>query len=90
MSGFEVMSRECDECLLSKARIVSGRRAAQIIQQCRAGNRHFICHKSPEGREIACRGVHDMQIGQMSRIAERLGMIVEIDPSALTPTPEAK
>jgi hypothetical protein len=83
MSGFEVMSRECDQCLLSKARIVSGRRAAQIIGQCRSGNKHFICHKSPDGREIACRGVHEMRIGQMSRIAERLGMVVEIDPDTL-------
>lgn len=59
---------------------VSGQRAAQLINQCRAGNRHFICHKSPAGREIACRGVHEMQIGQMSRIAERLGAVVAIDP----------
>lgn len=87
---FEVMSRECDQCLVSRDRIVSGARAAQIISACRRGNKHFICHKSPEGREIACRGVHEMQIGQMSRIAERLGMVVSVDPETLAPDDAAQ
>lgn len=84
--GFEVMSRECDQCLVSKNRIVSGARAAQIITGCRLKGVHFVCHKSPAGRSIACRGVHEMQIGQMSRIAERLGAVVSIDPVTLLPT----
>lgn len=85
--GFEVMARECDQCLVTKDRIVSGKRAAQIIGNCRRENKHFICHKSTEGRDIACAGVHEMMIGQMSRIAERLGMVVRVDPETLEQEP---
>lgn len=84
---FEVMSRQCDQCLMSSARIVSGARAAQIIRDCRRKDCSFICHKSPRGREIACRGHFDTGVGQMSRIAERLGMVVEIDPITLQAVP---
>lgn len=84
---FKVMSRPCDQCLLTPERIVSGRRAAEIIRQTRAQNCHFVCHKSPKGRnnEIACRAHHDLGIGQMSRIAGRMGWIEEIDPETLLP-----
>lgn len=81
--GFEVMARDCGQCLMTKNRIVSGRRAAQIIAQTRRDNCHFVCHKSPEGREIACALHHDTHIGQMSRISERLGCVIRVDPDTL-------
>lgn len=84
MDKFEVMSRKCDQCLLSPERIVSAARMHQIIADCQSWDKSFICHKSPEGREIACRGHFDTGVGQMSRIAERLGMVVEVDPASLT------
>ena len=83
---FEVMSRKCDQCLMTKDRIVSGRRAAQLVEECRRKDQSFLCHKGTmEGRKIACRGHFDTGVGQFSRIAERLGMIVEIDPETLVP-----
>lgn len=82
---FEVMSRQCDQCLFTVARVVSGARAAQLIRTCAQKDCSFICHKSPAGREIACRGHFDTGVGQLSRIAGRLNMIVEIDPSTLEP-----
>lgn len=81
--GFEVMTRKCDQCLLTPQRIVRPGRMQQIIRDCRQRDVSFICHKSPPGREIACRGHFDTRVGQMSRIAERLGMVVEIDPETL-------
>jgi hypothetical protein len=41
---------------------------------------------TPAGRDIVCRGQFNTGVGQMSRIAERLGMVVEIDPDTLSPT----
>lgn len=91
-TGFEVMARNCDQCLCTAKRIVSGRRAAEIIKECRDTNQHFICHKSPPRRSIACHGVHQMQVGQLSRIAERLDMVVLVDPVTLAAEkePDAK
>lgn len=84
--GFHVMSRKCDQCLLSPERIVSATRAAQIIKECALKDCSFLCHKGTiAGREIACRGHFDTGVGQMSRIAERFRMIVEIDPDTLEP-----
>lgn len=85
MSGFKVMSRACDQCLFSKSRIVPGSRAAQIIRDTKAKNCHFICHKATiaGGQDVACHEHHQLGIGQMSRIAERLGVIEWIDPDTL-------
>ena len=80
--GFEVMSRKCAQCLFTPQRIVSAARMKEIVRDCRRRDVSFVCHKSPAGREIACRGHFDTGVGQMSRISERLGMIVEIDPAA--------
>lgn len=85
MSAFEVMSRKCDQCLMTPQRIVSGARMKQLVRQCRQRDRSFICHKSPEGRQIACRGHFDTGVGQLSRVAERLGMVREVDPESLFP-----
>lgn len=82
---FELMSEKCDQCLLSPQRIVSGARTAQILKDCRRRDVSFICHKTPAGREIICRGHFDTGVGQLGRIAGRLGAIVEIDPRTLRP-----
>lgn len=83
MGKFKVMCRACDQCLFSKERIVSGERAAEIIRDTRQRNTHFICHKSPRGNEITCHEHHVLGIGQMSRIAERLGAVEWIDPETM-------
>lgn len=85
-NGFEVMARKCDQCLMTENRIVSPRRAAAILAKCKASNSHFICHKSPPGREIACAGHHETGHGQISRIAERLRIVVRVDPETLQRT----
>lgn len=84
--SFEVMSRCCNQCLMSEQRIVSRTRASQILRDCCRKDISFICHKgSIAGREIACRGHFNTGVGQMSRIAERLRMVVEIDPDTMLP-----
>jgi len=86
--SYEVMSRRCDQCLMSEQRIVSASRASQILRDCRKRDVAFECHKgSIAGRAIACRGHYDTGVGQMGRIAERLGMVSFIDPDTLEPQP---
>lgn len=79
----KVMSRACDQCLFTKERIVSGSRAAEVIRTTRERNCHFICHKSNPGDEVTCHEHHVLGIGQMSRIAERLGAVEWIDPATM-------
>jgi hypothetical protein len=81
------MSRKCDQCLLSSARIVSSSRAAQILKDCARDDTHFLCHKGTMcGREIACRGHYDSSPGKVARFAAWLGVVIEIDPDTMQPT----
>ena len=74
----QVYDKCCNQCLLSPNRIVSSKRAKEIIQGCARKQTHFICHKATiEGKEILCRTFFDKlgHVSQMVRIAERLNMI---------------
>lgn len=43
---FAVMAKPCDECLFSDRRVVSEKRAAEIVAEALAADGYFICHKS--------------------------------------------
>lgn len=92
MSDHKIMARQCDQCLYSKARIVSGKRASQIIRDTARQDRDFLCHKgSLAGQEIVCRGHLDATGGgQLTRIMGRLGGIKWIDPATLKPADAPK
>lgn len=83
--SFEVMSEPCDQCLMTKNKIVSDARRKQILADTRRRDCFFVCHKATiVGREIACRGHFDATSGgQLARIAGRLGMIEFVDPKSL-------
>jgi len=70
----KVYSECCKNCLLSKDRIVSGKRAKEIIDGCIRNQTYFICHKSDE---IVCKTFYDKFgfYSQLIRIAERLGVL---------------
>lgn len=59
--GFYVCATQCDQCLFTKDRVVSGRRAAQLIRDAVANDRFFECHKhslrdaAPTDRHVCCR-----------------------------------
>lgn len=81
--GFLVARKRCDECLFSRARIVSDERAEEIIADCIAKDRPFECHKGTLiGRTIVCRGFLDEHpgVGRDVRLARTLGIVVEADP----------
>lgn len=76
----KVKKEKCDQCLYSDNRIVSKKRAAQIMKDTIKNDCNFECHKGTiSGDEIICRGSFDHHPGQMARIAGRLGMIKFID-----------
>jgi hypothetical protein len=80
MTGLILAAKKCSQCLCSPQRIVSKDRAAQIIRDCRKSGTHFVCHKSPDGEVVHCRGVHDLHESTAYQIAKRLGIpIVEKD-----------
>ena len=82
---YDLMSRCCDQCLMTDRKVVSDARRKQIVQQTLKEDCAFFCHKgSMVDRNIACRGHFDSTGGgQMARIAGRLGCIREIDPETL-------
>lgn len=80
--AFYVFSSPCGECLLSPQRVVSPKRAAQLIRECREKQTHFICHKaSLEKRDVACAAwvEHRGHESQVLRIARRLNLVVLVE-----------
>ena len=71
---FKICETRCEQCLFGADRIVSKKRMAEIVKDCRAKDGHFICHKH---EDVMCRGYYETQPApQMLRIAERLGMVM--------------
>lgn len=76
----EIKAKQCDQCLFSKNRIVSGKRMKEIVTGCVRRDTHFECHKGTiEGKHIVCAGWFSKFSSQMIRIAGRLNAIVFVD-----------
>lgn len=74
--SFKVYKEKCSNCLLTKDRIVSPKRAKELIEEIKEEQTYFICHKSSmEGGGVCCKTFYDTmgQVSQQVRIAERLG-----------------
>lgn len=72
----------CKNCLLSKDRIVSPKRAKEIIQDCSQKQTYFICHKaSMEEKDVVCANFYQTlgYRSQLVRIAQRLNAVQFID-----------
>jgi hypothetical protein len=79
--------RRCEECLFSDKRIVSQKRRAQILRDCLQHDRHFVCHKGTiVSKDVVCAGFYERYpgVGQMVRIAQRLGVLRSVNPDSLT------
>lgn len=78
----KVYSECCKNCLLSKDRIVSAKRAKEIIKDVKKNQSYFVCHKATmEGKEIVCKTFYDTMgfYSQLIRIGQRLGAIEFVD-----------
>jgi hypothetical protein len=88
----KVFNECCKNCLLSEDRIVSAKRAKEIVKDCAEKQTHFICHKASMngGEEIVCKKFFDTvgHKSQLIRIAERLNALefVEQTDSEKLPT----
>lgn len=89
---FQVFKSPCQNCLLSKDRIVSPARAKQIIEECKQNETHFICHKSTikDQGSICCKNFFDKfpDCSQLMQVAARLNWIEfveQTDSEKLTP-----
>lgn len=72
----EVKKESCDQCLFSKARIVSSQRMKQILKDCSRKDAHFSCHKGTiEGKDIVCNGFYNSFSTNLIRIMGRLNAI---------------
>ena len=81
---FPVMARRCDECLFSENAIVSNARRKDILKDCQRSDTHFACHKGTlANEEICCRGFFETKSTNLIRIAERLGVIVFVNPDTM-------
>lgn len=84
---FEVMAEKCDQCLMSKGKIVDDERRWEILETTERRDCHFICHKATiAGRDIACRGHFDATGGgKVGRFATWIGCVRKIDWRTLEP-----
>lgn len=71
---FKVCRQKCNQCLFSKNRIVSKKRMAEVLEQCRRTDSHFECHKT---EDVCCAGFYqaDPYATNLMRIASRLGVV---------------
>lgn len=76
-TGYLVMRERCDECLFTTERIVSNRRAGEILRDVEKSDSYFVCHKaSLAGRDdVQCRGDYDARPhSRPARLARALGL----------------
>lgn len=74
---FQVCEKMCDECLFTKARIVSEDRQKKIIEECERDGTYFVCHKgSLAGNgQLCCRGFFDNVETTVTGLAKELGLV---------------
>ncbi len=73
----KIQSRQCDQCLFSKRRVVSAERMREIVRKCQRDDAHFICHKT---KDTCCAGFYKRYSTNFIRVMGRLNGIVFVDP----------
>lgn len=78
---FQVMAEQCDQCLMTKNRVVPGRTASEIIKTCKSDGTHFICHKASiaGGLNVCCRGFYDQVPTTVIHVAQALDRVVFVE-----------
>ena len=75
-----VVSKQCDQCLFSKNKIVSDKRKADLLAKCKQEDTLFYCHKfSTRDEEVCCRGFFDRELNTYTQLAKRLNFYVEVE-----------
>ena len=78
--GLHIMREQCSTCIFRAGNLMhlNEGRLKDMTDQTDAGDTNVVCHQTLD-REVGafCKGSVDRAAGQMVRIAERLGAIVE-------------
>lgn len=80
----KVRKAQCDQCLFSDKKIVSAKRATDVVKGCLKKDTYFICHKTQTEDapgDMCCRGFWDRfkDNFNLGRIAQRLKMVEFIE-----------
>lgn len=80
--GLHVRATQCDTCIFRPGNRMQLRpgRVADITRETDRHDTNVVCHKTlSDAVSKLCRGSVDRRAGQMVRIAERLGSLIEED-----------
>jgi hypothetical protein len=77
-----VCREECPTCVFRPGNLMDLRsgRVRQMVDEARAHDSAIVCHETLDGDNAACRGFFDRFPTQPLQIADRLGLIVEVEP----------
>lgn len=80
----KIQKAKCNQCLFTKNRIVTPKRAMEIIKDSLRDDTYFACHKTKlKGikNDVCCRGFWDTNKNNfnLGRIMQRLGKIEEVN-----------
>ena len=88
--GLRVSSKVCDECLYSKHKIVEDETKRAVLDECKRTGKYFICHKfTLKNKAAVCRGFFNVERNATCQVAERLGLVVYVDPPDISVASEA-
>jgi hypothetical protein len=80
-----VCAKECATCIFRPGNLMQLRagRVRQMVDDAKADESTIVCHKTLTGDNAVCRGFYDRYPTQPLQIAERLGLVCEIDPDVV-------
>lgn len=75
-STMPVAERTCDRCLLGGSPLVPSARVEEIIADCEATGRAFVCHRaSINGEYVVCRSFYERGLSLAVVLARKLGAV---------------
>jgi len=76
-----VCAAKCPTCIFRPGNLMrlEAGRVQEMVQGALADDSAIICHDTLDGDQAVCRGFHDAYSTTPLQLAERLGMLVEID-----------
>jgi hypothetical protein len=77
-----VCRKLCSTCVFRPGNLMmlEPGRLAQMVEDAIESDSTIICHGTLDGDNAACRGFFDRHATAPLQIAQRLGLIVEVDP----------
>lgn len=76
-----VCASMCSTCIFRPGNLMrlEPGRVAEMVREAVAADSTIICHSTLDGPNAACRGFFDRHATQPLQVADRLGLLVEVD-----------